>query len=159
MLVVPSLAQLARQSAELAPMLGHYFCPSVGRRGMVAVAGGSTRTAAGRLAIDVFALPGAVRERGSTMRKPCRQARPATTPRRRGMFGQHRPASAGRGQPGGATDPHSRTASAKEIELVDIVIDDGYPGQVAGAARRQARPRDAHGRTGGWRRRRQNSTA
>ena len=54
-LVVPSLAQLARRSAELVPMLGHYFCPPSGVAGLVAVAEGiDTRTAAGRLAIDVL---------------------------------------------------------------------------------------------------------
>lgn len=54
-LVVPSLAQLARSCAELAPMLAHYFSPPAGSADLIAVADGiDTRTAQGRIAIDVL---------------------------------------------------------------------------------------------------------
>ncbi len=54
-LVVPSLAQLARSCAELAPLLAHYFSPPAGVADLIAVADGiDTRTAQGRIAIDVL---------------------------------------------------------------------------------------------------------
>ena len=54
-LIVPSLAQLARSCAELAPMLAHYFSPPAGVADLIAVADGiDTRTAQGRIAIDVL---------------------------------------------------------------------------------------------------------
>ena len=55
LLIVPSLAQLARSCAELAPMLAHYFSPPAGVADLIAVADGiDTRTAQGRIAIDVL---------------------------------------------------------------------------------------------------------
>jgi hypothetical protein len=55
LLIVPSLAQLARSCAELAPMLAHYFSPPAGVADLIAVAGGiDTRTPQGRIAVDVL---------------------------------------------------------------------------------------------------------
>ena len=55
LLIVPSLAQLARSCAELAPMLAHYFSPPAGVADLIAVADGiDTRTAQGRMAVDVL---------------------------------------------------------------------------------------------------------
>jgi DNA invertase Pin-like site-specific DNA recombinase len=55
LLIVPSLAQLARSCAELAPMLAHYFIPPAGVADLFAVVDGiDTRTAQGRIAIDVL---------------------------------------------------------------------------------------------------------
>jgi DNA invertase Pin-like site-specific DNA recombinase len=54
-LVVPSLSQLARKAAELAPMLAHYFSAPSGVADLIAVAEGiDTRTPQGRIAIDVL---------------------------------------------------------------------------------------------------------
>ena len=54
-LVVPSLAQLARKTAELAPMLAHYFSAPSGVADLIAVGEGiDTRTPQGRIAIDVL---------------------------------------------------------------------------------------------------------
>ena len=53
-LVVPSLAQLARKTAELAPILGHYFRAPSGVADLIAVADSiDTRTKQGRMAIDL----------------------------------------------------------------------------------------------------------
>ena len=63
-LIVPSLAQLARSCAELAPMLAHYFSPPAGVADLIAVADGiDTRTAQGAHRDRRVAHPGAIRER------------------------------------------------------------------------------------------------
>ena len=55
LLVVPCLAQLSRQSDELAQMLAHYFTPPEGVADLITVAERlDTRTAQGRMAVDVL---------------------------------------------------------------------------------------------------------
>ena len=54
-LVVPCLAQLSRQSGELAQMLAHYFTPPSGVSDLISVAERlDTRTPQGRMAVDVL---------------------------------------------------------------------------------------------------------